>query len=58
MGDIFLIAFFSFFSFWVGYNYPRDVELESTAPVEFHYEVTPEVARLLVLRDVKGCGHE
>lgn len=26
MGDIFLIAFFSVFSFWIGYNYPRDVE--------------------------------
>jgi len=41
--------------FYTGYKFPRDVELESTAPVEFHYEVTPEAARLLVLRDVKGC---
>lgn len=57
MGVI-LFAFFSVFSFWIGYNYPRDVEIESTAPVQFHYEVTPEAARLLVLKGVEGCRHE
>ena len=44
-------------SFSMGYNYPRDVELESTAPVELHYEVAPEAARYLVLKAVKGMPH-
>lgn len=42
------------FSFYLGYQWPRDLELESTAPVEIHYEVTPEAARYLVLKAVKG----
>ena len=46
------------FGFWLGYSYPRDVELESTAPVEIHYEVTPEAARYLVLKAVKGIKPE
>lgn len=54
MSDLFFIVFFSVFSFWIGYNYPRDVELESTAPVQITYEVTPEAARYLVLKAVKG----
>lgn len=58
MGDIFLIAFFSVFSFWIGYNYPRDVEIESMAPVQFRYEVTPEAARLLTLKGVEGCRND
>jgi predicted negative regulator of RcsB-dependent stress response len=41
--------------FYFGYKFPREVELESTAPVEFHYEVTPEAARLLALKYVEGC---
>lgn len=45
-------------AFWLGYKFPRDVELESTAPVEFHYEVTPEAARLLILKGVEGCRNE
>lgn len=45
-------------AFWFGYKYPRDLELQSTAPVEFHYEVTPEAARLLVLKGVEGCRND
>lgn len=45
-------------SFYLGYLFPRDVELESTAPVEIHYEVTPEAARYLVLKAVKGIKQE
>lgn len=44
--------------FWLGYAYPRDVEIESTAPVQFHYEVTPEAARLLVLKGAEGCRND
>jgi len=44
--------------YWFGYHAPRDVELESTAPVEIHYEVTPEAARYLVLKAVKGVKQE
>lgn len=42
-------------AFWLGYKQPRDLELQSAAPVDFHYEVTPEAARLLVLKGVEGC---
>lgn len=41
---------------YFGYKFPRDVELESTAPVELRYEITPEAAKSLMLRGVKGCG--
>lgn len=44
--------------FYAGYKYPRDLELESTAPVEIHYEVTPEAARYLILKAVKGMSDE
>lgn len=54
----FFIVFFSAFAFWVGYNYPRDVEIESTKPIEFRYEVSPEAAKLLVLKGVEGCHNE
>lgn len=43
---------------FIGYKYPRDVEIESTAPVQFRYEVTPEAARLLVLKGAEGCHSE
>lgn len=39
-----------------GYTWPRDVELESTAPVELHYQITTEAARLLVFKGVTGCA--
>lgn len=39
---------------WVGYTAPRDLELGSMAPVEITYEVTPEAARYLVLKAVRG----
>lgn len=38
----------------LGYQWPRDLELASTAPVEISYEITPEAARLLVVRSVSG----
>ncbi len=33
--------------FFAGYKYPRDVELESTSPVVFTYEITESAAMLL-----------
>ncbi len=44
--------------FLSGLDWPRDVEIESTEPVELHYEVTPEAARLLTLKGVEGCHRE
>lgn len=44
--------------FTLGYQWSRDLELQSTAPVEIHYEVTPEAARYLVLKAVKGIPNE
>lgn len=44
--------------FLSGLDWPRDVEIESTAPVQFRYEVTPEAARLLTLKGVEGCPNE
>lgn len=41
---------------YFGYKFPRDLELESTAPIELHYEVTLEAARLLALKGVTGCA--
>lgn len=43
---------------YLGYQWPRDLELQSTAPVEIHYEVTPEAARYLVLKAVEGMPNE
>lgn len=43
-----------FLAFSAGYKYPRDLEIESTKPIELHYEITPEAARLLVLKFSKG----
>lgn len=42
-------------AFALGYYFPRDFELQSLAPVEFHYEVIPESARCLLLRDALKC---
>ncbi|SEQ27825.1 hypothetical protein SAMN03159444_01400 [Pseudomonas sp. NFACC02] len=41
--------------FGVGYSYPRDVELESMAPIAFHYEITSDAAKYLLLRDGPKC---
>jgi hypothetical protein len=41
-------------AFSAGYHWPRDVELESTAPVVFTFEVTPEAARYLVPKAIEG----
>lgn len=43
---------------FLGYKYPRDLELESTKPVEIRYEVTPEAARYLILKAVNGMSDE
>lgn len=42
----------------LGYKYPRDVEIESTKPVEFRYEVTPEAAKYLVFKAFEGCTND
>jgi hypothetical protein len=39
---------------YLGYQWPRDLELESTRPVEISYEITPEAARQLVARTISG----
>lgn len=44
--------------FLSGFDWPRDDELESTAPVQFRYEVTPDAARLLTLKGVEGCRND
>jgi Ni,Fe-hydrogenase I cytochrome b subunit len=41
--------------FYAGYQFPRDVELETTKPIEFRYEVTPEAAKYLVQKAFAGC---
>jgi hypothetical protein len=55
VSELFFVTVFSVFAFWVGYNYPRDVEIESTKPIEFQYEVTPEAAKYLVQKAFAGC---
>lgn len=50
------IAFAALAGFYCGYQYPRDVEIESTKPVVFSYQVTPEAARIMVLKGVEGLG--
>ena len=52
--DLIAIASAAIFGFTMGYKYPRDVELESTKPIVLHYEITPEAARLLVLKFSEG----
>ncbi|WP_062390746.1 hypothetical protein [Pseudomonas abietaniphila] len=41
--------------FALGYHFPRAVELESTAPIAFHYEITRDAAKYLLLRDGPKC---
>lgn len=36
--------------FGVGYDWPRDVEIESIKPLEFRFEVTREAARELAIK--------
>lgn len=50
-----VMLFFLGIGLWVGYYCPRDVELESLKPVQFHYEITKEAARELILKSVDGC---
>lgn len=50
-----LIVIWACAGFFIGYKYPRDVELESTSPVEFNYQVTEDAARFLLLRDRPKC---
>lgn len=49
------IVCWALMGFWIGYDYPRDVEIESTKPIEFRYEVTPEAAKYLVQKAFSGC---
>lgn len=49
------IVCWAIMGFWVGYTYPRDLEIESTKPVEFKYEVTPEAAKYLIQKAFAGC---
>lgn len=49
------IVCWAIMGFWVGYTYPRDVEIESTKPIEFRYEVTPEAAKYLVQKAFASC---
>jgi len=50
-----LHVFLLCFGTWFGYQLPRDVEIESTKPIEFRYEVTPEAAKYLVQKAFAGC---
>lgn len=43
-------------AFVAGYKWPRDLEVESTKPIELHYEITPEAAHLLVFKFAKDQG--
>lgn len=54
-GFIILISAVAFISVRVGYQWPRDVELESTKPVQFVYQVTPEAAKYLIQKAFDGC---
>ena len=40
----------------IGYHWPRDVEIASTQPITFHYEITDAAAKFLLLRDGPKCG--
>lgn len=46
---VFLVAF------KLGYDYPRDLELESLKPIQFNYEITKDAAMYLLLRDTDLC---
>lgn len=42
-------------AFMIGYNWPRDLELESTKPIQLNYEITKDAAVYLLLRDKGQC---
>jgi hypothetical protein len=44
--------------FLIGYNCPRDLEIESTKPIVLSYEITPEAARVLVFKYAKDHGEK
>lgn len=42
--------------FYIGYQWPRDLEIESTKPIVFNYEITPEAAKILVFKYAEDQG--
>lgn len=40
--------------FYFGYTTDRPIEVESTKPIVFTFEVTPEAARAMTLKGVEG----
>lgn len=54
-GFVVVAALWFVLGLWIGYTYPRDMELESLKPIEFTFEVTREAALLLGAKGVKGC---
>lgn len=42
-------------AFGVGYYTPRPIEVESTQPIVFSYEITDEAARYLLLKSIDEC---
>jgi hypothetical protein len=54
----FAMVFMWAFGFVCGYHWPRDVEIESTKPIELHYEITEEAARLLIFKGAEGLRAE
>lgn len=44
--------------FFVGYQWPRGVEIESTKPVVLHYEITDQAAKLLVFKYAEDQGEK
>ncbi|MNR19227.1 hypothetical protein D3C85_1360060 [compost metagenome] len=55
VGLLILLASVAFICIRIGCQWPRDLELESTKPIEFRYEVTPEAAKYLVQKAFAGC---
>lgn len=53
--NVLLICVAFFTGGYFGYKFPRDVEIESTKPVVFKYEITKDAAMLLVRKGVEGC---
>lgn len=54
--NVLLICVAFFTGGYFGYKFPRDVEIESTKPVVFSYEINKDAANYLILKDVKSCG--
>lgn len=52
-----LLLMLGFCMFKIGYHWPRDVELESTKPVIFKYEITKDAAKLLILKSTEGLEY-